>query len=422
MSQRFLLLSVEERLRDTTAGSVRLAIAFLRPWFSKTINSPDSERATDILCDLANAIAVWPGQWWARSHTEMRDLIRAMVLVLGEEIQEEERQKDILSKDLQNMTSTMERVVSEYEARMESLEKSQDDTIQSLVRDSQSGAVDDVIRFERDAEDIGMYGSVSSDSERAPSPYPGTPPPAESFSSFVEPESALLPSEEPEDSPTTPPAPLTEYTIISGDVFPRLTPHTSSQIALLRPFLPISTASFADDLLDDQEDPDVRESAPSSPYEDFGALPPPTLSPLSAVTEYTTAPQSAVTETSNEQEERESIPSPSHDTAISKAPPLEPEFATPPQSPLTDLSEEKENELALSSHAKDAEEEPKSDSDNIMPESPTSDDTWELSTTESTEPTYDMLETVSYLVTCFLFGTFITLCILSPQRRTLHLT
>lgn len=90
MSDQFLQLSDKHRLRDTTGGSVRLAMAFLRPWFHKVV-AKDFSQATDMACTLAFMIAQWPAQWWSRDHLEMWSVIRSLVQALAEEVREKQR-------------------------------------------------------------------------------------------------------------------------------------------------------------------------------------------------------------------------------------------------------------------------------------------------------------------------------------------
>ena len=90
MSDRFLQLPMEKRLRDTTVGSVRLAIALLRPYFHKSI-SDDFIAATSHVYNLSYIVAQWPSQWWTREHPEIRELIRHIVHLVGEEMREAKR-------------------------------------------------------------------------------------------------------------------------------------------------------------------------------------------------------------------------------------------------------------------------------------------------------------------------------------------
>ncbi|RDX52539.1 hypothetical protein OH76DRAFT_166407 [Lentinus brumalis] len=90
MSERFLRMPVDRRMRDTSAGAVRLAIALLRPWFHR-MATDDFTTATASACELALSIARWPGLWWVREHPEINDLIRCLVHIVGEEAREARR-------------------------------------------------------------------------------------------------------------------------------------------------------------------------------------------------------------------------------------------------------------------------------------------------------------------------------------------
>jgi len=83
-------MPAELRLRDTTVGSVRLALALLRPWFREAVLQ-ESSKATPTLCKLSYVLAQWPGQWWIRDHSEMWDIIRATAQVLVEEMLEHDK-------------------------------------------------------------------------------------------------------------------------------------------------------------------------------------------------------------------------------------------------------------------------------------------------------------------------------------------
>lgn len=90
MSAKFLQLSLEHRMRDSTAESVRLAVTLLRPWFHKSVID-DFDSATYTTSELSCIIAKWPGQWWIRDHAEIWDLIKATVIVVAEELQEKQK-------------------------------------------------------------------------------------------------------------------------------------------------------------------------------------------------------------------------------------------------------------------------------------------------------------------------------------------
>ena len=115
MSDQFLALPTEHRLRDATGGSVRLAMAFLRPWFQKTVVW-DFTMATDTTCTLAFIIAQWPAQWWSRDHVEMWSVTRSLVQAVAEEVREKQK-KEVTDevRRLQDVVTGLERVVKDYE-------------------------------------------------------------------------------------------------------------------------------------------------------------------------------------------------------------------------------------------------------------------------------------------------------------------
>jgi hypothetical protein len=110
ISEHFLDMPIELRLRDTTVGAVRLSISLLRTWFLETVTT-DTRKAASTLCKLSFVLAQWPGQWWARDHSEMWGIIRATVQVVLEETQEHEkssledsRLRDLLIGDVAPVT------------------------------------------------------------------------------------------------------------------------------------------------------------------------------------------------------------------------------------------------------------------------------------------------------------------------------
>lgn len=94
MSKSFMGKSVEVRLRDSTAGAVRLALSFLRPFIHNTVQN-NFEGATSYLRTLALAISEWPGGWWVKDHPEVRQIIEVMVLAVAEELKD----KNTAAKD-----------------------------------------------------------------------------------------------------------------------------------------------------------------------------------------------------------------------------------------------------------------------------------------------------------------------------------
>ncbi|KAI8974895.1 hypothetical protein BD414DRAFT_517491 [Trametes punicea] len=117
MSDRFLRMSVDRRLRDATVGAVRLALALLRPWFHK-LASDDFTTATASACELALGIARWPGLWWVREHPEIRDLIRCLVHIVGEEAREARRTQALADATrMQDIVGGLEHLARTYHLR-----------------------------------------------------------------------------------------------------------------------------------------------------------------------------------------------------------------------------------------------------------------------------------------------------------------
>ena len=120
MSTNFLRMPTELRLRDTTSGSIRLAVALLRPWFHKVVRE-DFGLATSTLRELAFVIAQWPGQWWVRDHVEVWELIPLMVQTIGEEVREKQQHEAGEEvKALQSVVDDLEQLVRQYEIQIAS--------------------------------------------------------------------------------------------------------------------------------------------------------------------------------------------------------------------------------------------------------------------------------------------------------------
>lgn len=117
ITDRFMQMPVDRRLRDTSAGSVRLALALLRPHFHEHI-SDDFTTATHLVFELSYVIAQWPGQWWAREHPEIRDLVRCIVHMIGEEMREARRVQAVAdATKMQDIVGGLEQLAHAYEAR-----------------------------------------------------------------------------------------------------------------------------------------------------------------------------------------------------------------------------------------------------------------------------------------------------------------
>ncbi|KAH9931502.1 uncharacterized protein B0H18DRAFT_1116300 [Fomitopsis serialis] len=117
MSDRFLRMPVDRRMRDTTAGSVRLALCHLRPWFHR-LALEDFTTATVTACELAFVIARWSGQWWVREHPEIQGLVRCMVHIIGEEVREARRVQALADATrMQEIVGGLEQLAQRYQMR-----------------------------------------------------------------------------------------------------------------------------------------------------------------------------------------------------------------------------------------------------------------------------------------------------------------
>ncbi|EIW79645.1 hypothetical protein CONPUDRAFT_106280 [Coniophora puteana RWD-64-598 SS2] len=116
MSNQFLSLSQEVRMREATSGSLKLAMAFLRPWFHHTI-AEDFHKATSTVARLALIVAQWPAQWWSREHSQIRDVLRQMIEAIAEEIRQKHQTDSVKEvARLQGIVSELERLLEDYES------------------------------------------------------------------------------------------------------------------------------------------------------------------------------------------------------------------------------------------------------------------------------------------------------------------
>ncbi|KAF8805611.1 hypothetical protein BYT27DRAFT_7142393 [Phlegmacium glaucopus] len=92
VSKLFCNRPVEVRLRDCTAGAVRLALSFLRPFFHRAAAvQEDFDIAISYLRTFALTISQWPNPSWVNDHPEVHKVVESMVLALGEELGEKYR-------------------------------------------------------------------------------------------------------------------------------------------------------------------------------------------------------------------------------------------------------------------------------------------------------------------------------------------
>ncbi|CCL99387.1 uncharacterized protein FIBRA_01405 [Fibroporia radiculosa] len=117
VSARFLRMPPERRLRDTTAGAVRLALCHLRPWFHARALG-DFPAASSTTVELALVIARWAGPWWVREHPEIESIVRAAVHVVGEEVREARRVQALAdAARMQDIVAGLEQLAQTYQVR-----------------------------------------------------------------------------------------------------------------------------------------------------------------------------------------------------------------------------------------------------------------------------------------------------------------
>ncbi|KAG6896639.1 hypothetical protein C0992_006976 [Termitomyces sp. T32_za158] len=329
ISSNFLQSSEYTRLEATTAGSVRLAMAFLRPWFHRYVVD-DFQTATITLCALAFNIAQWPGQWWAQEHSELWNLIRAMVLSLAEEVRKDEgvhHSKEVTR--LQGVIVELEDAVEKYKKEIKTRKVRRPAQLLTplLIPPLLHGTSTD-----------STYRTFLSTSERAARPSPMK-------------------------TPITPP---------TSPIRPR---HRQS-------FLPHVDSSITNPENASHINRNLPAEIISMPAATTNLTPSPSESPQDEIT-FVIEPPSSI-------EPQSPLPSPVLANHLESVHPVDALSEDRDDAPVRDVAVSWQQQKG-----------------HIVAHKP---------------PT--MAETASCLVTGFLIGAFITLCLLSPQRRTLltHLT
>ncbi|KAF9030338.1 hypothetical protein BDZ89DRAFT_1064757 [Hymenopellis radicata] len=161
MVDRYFEDSAEIRLHSTIVESVRLAVAFLHPWFHEWAPK-DLATAVAKVAELACLIAAWPDP---EDPAEMTGVISGMIALLADEVREKDTASltgDVL--ELAGVIDDLEGVVSALEERLESQAK------QPEVRWSDAQSRVSPLRIA-----IPPPPSTSSSSSRASSVSPLTP-------------------------------------------------------------------------------------------------------------------------------------------------------------------------------------------------------------------------------------------------------
>jgi hypothetical protein len=383
MSTRFLQLSPEARLQDITAGSLRLAISFLRPWFHQYVRD-DFQTATVTLCALSFSIAQWPGQWWAQEHSEMWSLIQVMVLSLSEEVREKQRgQVSAEVSCLQGVITELEGTVKDYEEELSSrkIKKSAHILAPLTIPPPLRPAV---MPISPSPFTLGPSFNFSLPRTQSIVPTPITPPTSPIRSAA--PEFPIGESSSPVEQATIVPSPVLSFVLSDGPLTP-LPPHGASHSPLRSDSGTFTDVELPDDCFTPKKGSLLLEQG----------------SPIHSSTPIL-------------------VPSPIDPTSlILPASPISPSLSRPP-SPVDTLVElpspnnspspvEVTLPLDLLAPHRYSMFEP------TLP-SPILDRTAAEERRRARRPP-SVTETASCIVTGFLVGAFITLCLLSPYRRTI---
>ncbi|KAF8888791.1 hypothetical protein BD779DRAFT_1662234 [Infundibulicybe gibba] len=345
MSNRFLRLSYDERIKDATTGSVHLAVGLLRPWFYQIVTL-ELEEAILTTSSLALLIAQWPGQWWTRDHLEMGHLIRSIVFALAEELLNKQHGSiPVESQKLQAIITSLELSLQNYKLEL---------SMRSPVTRGPGTDVSSPHASEMPFSPMGsapLYTSMT---------LPLSPPPS--------PKSGKSARAEP---------------IVTSSV-PKLQEGLKRHSPSIATSPPLITPSpRASRSLSTGPNPSIMPNSPLTPAADIPVPPSPVTSATNAP-----VPQPPIASTANTR-------------------------ASPNQS-----TDEAWSALASSIPPTSFDELSKSISSQIPPnEFLSAEDDLLVDSTS-------ILDTASCLVTGFVVGAFITLCILSPQRRALltHMT
>ncbi|KAK7460969.1 hypothetical protein VKT23_008897 [Stygiomarasmius scandens] len=136
MADRFVRLPFQTRVRDTAVGSVRLAITLLDPWFHVMVHE-DLQKAVAKAREMASVIAHWPEPSGSRETNEMGVLIRSLIYLLAEEVRAKHTCKtEAEVSRLQGVIDRLEDVVHDQEKLLNG--RSLDDT-PNLVSHGQVG-------------------------------------------------------------------------------------------------------------------------------------------------------------------------------------------------------------------------------------------------------------------------------------------
>lgn len=404
MSTRFQQLPFETRLRDTTAGSVRLAAAFVSPWFHGTIPVDFSE-SVRVLTKLALVISQWPGQWWSRDHyAEISHVVQAITVVLAEQVRDSLKSgtfnNTLESWTLEEIPHGMQPTTFEMSPKPSAsqenisiaptpsdarLRESDSTDVPSAL---ESEAATDTIRPIIDKIAIQIPISAGIDDLATPRPPP----------------SAIY-----NKTPTSLHDVLRAANILAHEKSYHTAPDVDSQRSrrLSSSSITSSQHTLEESILSDSDtiacdDDEVIHTHHRKLSEDISAT---SSMPLQLIGEDPEDPESA----SEHEYESESEPEEEEDSSLESEPAVaeiaEALVQSPSVEPMSETNADDWTVVSPVSAAPHDESAEETDKRRTRGDGPSA------------------LETASYALTCFLIGSFITLCVLSPHRRALaHLT
>ncbi|KAK2460839.1 hypothetical protein APHAL10511_007309 [Amanita phalloides] len=415
MSNRFLKLSPEDRLRDATTSSVELAIEFLWSWFHQAVTD-DFELATKKICALAYAIAQWPSQWWVLEHLEIWDVASGMVDTVADDLLEKNKVKDV--DRLREAADKLGHSLTAYE---DQLRQAHDKTVKCQEistsldekREKEPGTV-------RRAETTGQLPTPDTTPDRRKVgtthvPLAGLPSLSEKnkCAKSLLPIFSALASSVPETSRASfHPSPNRTAARLMRGLLPQLSPIDESSPSST-PITPLLPALQITPVPSPKRRPaslflDFRANTPPIPSERDAPFPSTSVSPV---------PVRLSVGTSEKQKQDDD------DETVLATPGEEKAMHSLASSELTvvgdmsSIDDQKPKQIAVAQIDCDAAAE--LDGIDLL-------DDYEWVSDEEVEPSAQhiakmpiFVEAASYIATGFLFGAFITLCLFSSHKRTL---
>lgn len=372
MGDRYTRMPYQKRVREIAIGSVRLALILLNPWFHRTVEDGDVQSAVGRIRDLSALVAHWPQQPGSRDFPEMASLMKALIQLLAEEV------RGSNTRTRQTVAGEVLRLQQIVDSLLEIVHINDAGTIPLGVQPSDQQTETDSSKSESDSDSM----PAPSNSELSVFPsHPDRPPRSELKIRIPGSLTSVASSSSSYSSPSSA-APLTPASSIESNeklfTSPSPTKISFSHVNPNPPSPNFSSSSTAPLELSPLPSPLILPQSPNSP-----------LTPL-----------------------RISIPLNLPSPMVSSGPASSLYYSALKSPPVDFFFEEIEE-------CQDSSESSSKRYWYSVPGYSSEDDSEEDQSSEATT----LHDVVSYAVTGFLVGTFVTLLILSSQRRTmLYLT